>query len=177
MKISLAIKNAILILLILLIAHFLIKNFLISSIKSSENVNNQNFINTDKKEISKSTMIDKNEPYPFYHKIPITICDDKNKKDIELENVNKNELLQYVFSDDDKSLNKYYEDDAVSKEVKDLENSISTNNECKTLDNNHIPLSTTCDGSMEYIDFADNEKQNKKVMKNIDVLEKLNYFK
>lgn len=157
MSLSLAIKNTILILLILLIAHFLIKNFLL-------NCNHNRKIPDKKPEIiNNSNNINENaHPYPFHHTLSETanVAQDVGKCDID--NQNKNELLQYVFDDNKDTLNKYFDDNIVSGEVKDLECSIKKQQDvCKTKDDQHIPLSTTCDGSIDVTNFKSGDKKIK----------------
>lgn len=155
MSLSLAIKNTILILLILLIAHFLIKNFLLTC--------NHNRKTLDKKsEIINNNINENAHPYPFQHTLPDNTIHEytHNKTKCDIDNQNRNELLQYVFDDNKDTLNKYFDDNIVSGEVKDLECSIKKQQDiCKTKDDQHMPLSTTCDGSIDVTNFKSGDKK------------------
>lgn len=133
------IKNIILIVLIILIVHFYIKNCLLERSSFTPDKTHPPIpINASGKPYADSH--DSNPSYPFNHSPPQFQKNEKNDS-------KRAELLEYVFSDSDESLQKYFVDDAVSRPVKDLESSMKTNqfsSACKPLDNQQLPLSTTC---------------------------------
>lgn len=144
---AVAIKNTILILLILLIAHFLIKNFVKGNtlLVKSENI--------------QYPFKNENLQYSFNIKNPVSEIT-SHKIEPSLNDQNKNELLQYVLDDTNDSLNKYYSENTVSGDVKDLESEMQSQyNECKVKDDQHLPLNTTCDGSIDFTDFTKRDKK------------------
>lgn len=136
MHINSWIKNMILIVLIILIFHFYIKNCLLEKASFTENLAGLMPDTTP----SKPLVDNSSDSYPFYHNLK------KCEKDVNMHSSKKAELLEYVFSDSDESLQKYFQDDAVSRPVKDLESSMKKDqfSSCKPRDDLELPLSTSC---------------------------------
>lgn len=136
---SLGIKNAILVLLIILILHVLIKNTLIEA-------------NARKpKDTFTETIFDKKQSMPFLldpvaNKVPptkIPDCPAPEKKEDD-----NSELLKYVYGDDADSsdIGSYFK--GITKEI---ESELNAKLTCPVLksDDNILPLSTTCDPKLQ----------------------------
>ena len=160
MLLSTGIKNAILIVLIILILHFLIKNYLFDKkprVVQSPSVHVSNVVDviTPQRQLGVVLVDDPQKPnttkipYPFDNKKQDHICDNETQKDYL-----KNELLDFVYGKEDSNINKFYADDPLSTPVKDLEERISKQNmSCLKPDDNRLPLSTTCDDKIQTLDF------------------------
>ena len=147
MLLSVGIKNAILVLLIILIAHFLIKSVLVD--KNPKIL--QEFV-TDPIKPDTSSI-----PYPFQNTKQDNICNNETQKNYQRDEQTRNELLEFVYGDDDKELNTYFQNDLVSRDVKDLEQKIATQGKtCLKPDDSRLPLSTTCDDKIQTLDFKPN---------------------
>lgn len=139
---SIGIKNAILVILIILIIHFLMKNVILerSAKKPSEP-----FTNTKK---------DPADPlFPPVMKKP-EVCKQVRFGDVQKKRTEEEAMRRYVdMGDDDTNLDKFFKDNIVSTEVKELEKSLSDgNNVCKfKADNQQLPVSSTCDANVQVL--------------------------
>lgn len=130
---AIAIKNTILVILIMLIIHFFIKNIL---------------IDPPKEKFTPANFVMKPEGND--------ICIGKRLDDIEKKNLEDLEMKKYIGFADDKSLDNFFKDNALSEEVKELE-------ACKLKsDNNQLPLSTTCNANITSVGHDDASLKIKK---------------
>lgn len=151
---SLGLKNAILFLLIILILHVLIKNAMIEKEKLPKVLKE---MYTEKvKETAKKEEIEKKDNVDTKDK---TKSKEDNAKDGKtqketIETTNKeqfqnNDLLSYVYDDDNIDIAKYFKGMDVTKDVtKDIENKL----ECSILEEvtkTEFPKSTTCDPALK----------------------------
>lgn len=153
---SLGLKNAILVLLIILILHVLIKNAIIDHKPVKEKFLSGAPVEGEKRkdylEANKITT-----PAPACPKPVVT----ENKDDDEKE------LLKYVYGEDDTSkdgsLSQYFKGMDITKDVK---NEIDAKISCSSLKkkNEGLPLSTTCDPQLQTLKVDDTLllKQQKK---------------
>lgn len=148
---AIAIKNTILVILIILIIHFLIKTFIMEKSPSKKENFQDNQSSTGIPAILPSTshMTDLDKKY--------NICTDIRTDDLELKKQQQEELMRYVATGDDedsKILESYFKDNMVSRDVKDIDP-----NMCKRNDDHHLPLSTTCDTKLQSITSQETDKR------------------
>lgn len=139
---SIALKNSILVILIILILHFFIKNVLLE--KSNEKSNEKfTAFNED------STKLDNEK-----------LCNtDNSAKKIDFNN---DELMQYV-KNGDAELDKFFKDNVVTE---------SDVSQCKKIDDKQLPLTSTCAPDIQKLSIDDNNMkitsdcntQDKKIM-------------
>ena len=147
---SLGLKNAILVLLIILILHVLIKNAIVDQKPLKEK-----FI------IGAPVEGEKKKEYLEVNKaiIPEPVCPKPVEKDED-----EKELLKYVYGDDDNgNLSQFFKGMDITKDVK---NEIDAKISCSSLKkkNDSLPLSTTCDPQLQTLKVDDTLllKQHKK---------------
>ena len=179
---STGIKNAILVLLIILILHFLIKNALFESRKMKKERFSQEQENepsrkhiipeiVDQKQVVQDQKLDKKEDTKevVQSKELFTESDDKKvcTSPFPVQENDNDELLKFVYGDDKdgEGIASYFKGLDVTKDVKGkIDDKIS----CKILktDDQSLPVSTTCDPGIQKINF---DSSNKKVRADCDI--------
>lgn len=158
MSMGIAIKNAILMVLIILIIHFLIKNFLIEKFNfNTPTINTHNMCT-----LNKTPELQINEPYPFNNLKSNDICENKRNDS------SRDELLQFVFGEENGELDNYFKEKSISNPVHNLTDN-SLQESCKKQNFNHMPVSTTCDRNMDNLTWG----QEKVVDKDCDLDQEL----
>lgn len=143
-----AIKNTILVILIMLILHFLLKNILLDKqpLKIPEKFTPANFIEKQNNQ---------------------DLCIGKRLDDSEKKNLQESEMKKYIGLIDDNALDNFFQDNALSNEVRQLEEKLKDQpNVCKfKADNHQLPLSSTCDANIQSL----GQDNNMKIVKECDV--------
>ena len=146
---SLGLKNAILVLLIILILHVLIKNA-IADKKIKEPFQNTALNKAD------LASLEQNKVQPI--KAPACPISSEEKKEIKKED-DDSELLKYVYGDDKDTtdISQYFKGMDITKDVqKEIDAKLS----CKTLKkDDSLPLSTTCDPQLQSLQADENSKK------------------
>lgn len=150
---STGIKNAILVLLLVLILHVLIKNALLEKNRTVVKAKIENFADKTKEEVMKviPETVDQKQLKVKDQEKDIAV-EEKFVSDPEClapftsDKDETDELLKYVYGNE--GLNGYFKGLDVTKEVKDK---IDDRMECKVLrtDDKSLPLSTTCDPGLQ----------------------------
>jgi hypothetical protein len=160
---SIGIKNSILVLLIVLILHFLLKNLILER---------------------KPIALQETKKVESFHSVPETtptavlskddICRNVRLSDAQKKKLEQEEMMRYVAMGDDdngKNLDKFFQDNIVSNDVKELESRLESDNVCKfKADNQQLPMSSTCNAEIQQLPLANdmrikadcNLKQDKK---------------
>ena len=137
---SLGIKNAILVLLIILILHVLIKNAIVNDDNRQRKQKREAFETAAPLDKAYEKLIDKSSDEP-----QIPACPAPEQKGSE-----EDELLKYVYGDDKDTtdIGTFFKGLDVTK---DVEKNIQAKLACPVLksDDNSLPLSTTCDPKLQ----------------------------
>lgn len=148
---SIGIKNSILVLLIVLILHFLLKNLILERKPSVPQETAKRLEPYQNKDPTDTRQISKEEA-----------CRNVRLDDVQKKKLEQEEMMRYVAMGDeseDKTLDKYFRDNIVSDEVKDLEKSLQENTACKYKeDDKHLPVTTTCNAEVQSLAVANNMK-------------------
>lgn len=157
------IKSTILVILIILIFHFLIKTIIVE--RSGGQLQIQPKIPSTEKFLPYELTPESEQQLSKEQVCQSIRLDDKQQKKLEQE-----EMMKYVAMGDDqedsKTLDQYFSDNIVSKDVQKLEENI-----CKfKADNQQLPLSTTCNSDTQKLALTNdmairadcNLKQDKK---------------
>lgn len=131
MSLSIGIKNAILVILVIFILHFVIKNIMI---KKPLN-------NNPKREKTESFFDDNNSKAPVVTKV--NMCNNNNDMA-----KSKEDMLKYVLGSNDDDLNKYFAENPVTEPVKET---------CPPpkSDIHQLPMINTCDPNIQAVGFGD----------------------
>jgi hypothetical protein len=172
---SIGIKNSILVILIILIIHVFLKNLVVEQTRINTKQENETFtiasqstlkpfdIQKDNIVLKSDTKVDR---YGGDIQSKEDICRNTKVKDLQLNKLLEDEMLEYVKkgdddNDDTENLDKYFKDNIVSENVKVLENKYIKNDPdvCKFKEDNHqLPLSTTCNTNIQKINSKEIDK-------------------
>lgn len=152
MTLAIVIKNIILFILIIFIAHFVIKNFLLDKESVAKPIQKHDIVQTKQSSDAPPLLKDATEP---------TIS--KKEKEPEGLDKAKADLLKFVDEEDsEQTLNKYF-----------TKTSSIPTDDCKSkVEVSSFPLSTTCDPNIQTLHNKNNAKDNPKKPKQCTLLTK-----
>lgn len=152
---SIAIKNSILVILIILILHFLLKSIIV---ERGGKVNPRQ----DKQELfdqSPKAVVMGQDPFED-SLTKADVCSNVRREDVQFKKQQQDELMRYVKmgDDDDKSLDMFFKDNQVSKDVKDIESKLESGVDICQLktEDKQLPLSATCNANVQQMPTHDN---------------------